>query len=214
MAAGRTRAQLVGDVLASDEFDRGIRPRLDALRNVVVPPSGDIAVFPGSAPEFVNTLYSCVLNVDHPDDEGFANWMQHLRGGTPMSTIYPAFFRYLEASVSDDRFARKLYGCILFRAPEPGAERNVLRSLAAGRTRAQLVRDFVASAEFKERIEPRLNALRTISSLNASSSSRKAPSLTRTRPTPAPAPTRTPVRASSATPSPASSAGLRAGTAR
>ncbi|MFC4591010.1 DUF4214 domain-containing protein [Sphaerisporangium corydalis] len=126
-----------------------------------LPPSPDTPPLPASVPAFVDMLYSCVLDVEEPDDPGFNLWVKQLRTGVlTVPQTYTAFFGYQKTTISNEQFARKLYGCILFRTPGSDGMTGVLTALKAGTTRTDLVSGVLKSAEFNSGLLPRLEALR------------------------------------------------------
>lgn len=136
-----------------------LRPDLTnaCLGTPVTPTVPDL---PGSLEEFVDTLYDCVLNVEEPDQEGFAFWLNDLRrGALTIQGAYTEFFRY-QGDVSQDRFTRTLFRCTLYREIDADSYTNVQTALDSGAmTRPKLVQAVLTSQEFTSQILPRLKAL-------------------------------------------------------
>jgi len=135
-----------------------LQPRTSAAcKNVPVPQRWP--ALPTTVDGFVTSLHRCVLS-EEPHAPGFADYTRRLRGGTlTPQEIYAEFFRN-QSGASVERFANTLYGCILFRDPDPSSYDTIVTGLRAGRlTRSTLVQSIFGSAEFTNRILPVLRGL-------------------------------------------------------
>lgn len=136
------------------------RPDLStACKGISVPQR--VPSLPETLSDLVLHLYSCVLRVDVPDDEGYNFWLNDLeRGAITVQGVYREFFRYSDPSIPNDEFVRRVYACVLFREIDQANLDGIIDQLVRrSLTREQLVQIVVASPEFNSGPLPRLRAL-------------------------------------------------------
>jgi hypothetical protein len=153
--ASRTdRTVLVQAVLNSPEFGVRILPRLQLI-------TPDVPTLPFNRSVLLQTLYSCVLDTTEPDGPGVDFWWNHIvHGDITAPGLYTEFFKHQSPEAVDNAaFARKVYGCVLYRPATSAEAAAVVRQLNGGTPRAQVVQNVLAGPEFTNGILPRLNAL-------------------------------------------------------
>jgi len=99
---------------------------------------------------FVGTLYSCILG-RAADAGGLANWSS-LPTGTTLRSIFAGFFNSAEYSAkatTDQTYVNHMYLCVLDRIGDTGGIATWLGALQNGASRAAILDDFIASAEFQ-----------------------------------------------------------------
>ncbi len=99
-------------------------------------------------------LYQATLD-RLPDVTGFLGWVAQLAGGRAYLDVVQAFVSSPEFSAvygpqEDGDFVELLYQNVLDRASDPGGRQGWLDMLDAGGTRAEVVRGFAQSTEFRE----------------------------------------------------------------
>jgi len=125
----------------------------------------NVATLPTSLSGFIGTLYSCVLNNNAPDQAGVSYWLGNLQNKSlTIPQTYADFFGYqsgVTPAITNNQFAQKLYGCILFRPVDTSSYNNVMAGLSNGNlTQAGLVQAVLNSSEFTTGILPKLQALK------------------------------------------------------
>ncbi|HEY4029876.1 MAG TPA: DUF4214 domain-containing protein, partial [Caulobacteraceae bacterium] len=99
----------------------------------------------------VYRVYEATLN-RAPDQEGLADWVHSLNGGTSLQTVVNGFvssqeFQSKYGALSNSDFVTLLYNNVLHRAPDDAGLSDWLAALSSGTTRAQVVLDFSESQE-------------------------------------------------------------------
>lgn len=106
-----------------------------------------------SAEGAVYRLYQATLDRD-PDTAGLNNWVQQLEDGTPFLEIVNGFiesaeFQSVYGALNDSDFVSLLYNNVLDREPDEQGFQSWLDQLSDGASRAEVVRGFSQSDEFK-----------------------------------------------------------------
>jgi Domain of unknown function (DUF4214) len=157
-----------GVVFNSSSFNK-ISTQAPIAPNLSVSCQGAKPIFtapaiPATVDGLINTLYACVLNNSSPDTAGFNFWKDSLqKNGADINSLYTQFFGFQKdvvPAIGNEEFAKKLYGCVLFRDADPSSLSNVLIGLANGSlNRTGLVQTVLNSDEFKTNILPKLKLL-------------------------------------------------------
>jgi Ca2+-binding RTX toxin-like protein len=111
----------------------------------------------------VYRLYGAVFD-RAPDPVGFAGWTAALAGGRAYASVVEGFtlsreFQMRYGATDDQQFVTLLYNNVLDRAPDPTGLAQWTGALSAGRlTRAEVVRGFAESAEFRAGTAPEMKA--------------------------------------------------------
>ncbi len=123
-------------------------------KSVVMLPAATTTTATKSLPKdsaaFVEHLYTCVLG--RPSEKaGYDNWFEKT-ASTTFFKMYHGFFtsrEYVGKKLSDEKFVKQLYSCVLFREPDAIGTRGWLRMLAAGKSRPLVLLGFLNSKEFR-----------------------------------------------------------------
>ena len=100
----------------------------------------------------VYRLYRATLDRE-PDRAGLESWVITLERGASILSVVTGFidsveFRSMNGALNNSQFVTLLYNNVLGRAPDPGGLASWTSALAAGTSRAEVVRAFAESAEF------------------------------------------------------------------
>ncbi|MEM9395342.1 MAG: DUF4214 domain-containing protein [Pseudomonadota bacterium] len=105
-------------------------------------------------------LFQATLNRS-PDDEGHSFWTNALLNGTSLSQIASGFvgsaeFQTIYGGLNDQQFVTLMYDNVLDRSPDPSGEAAWLNLLSSGASRADVVLGFSESAEFVQKMFPKV----------------------------------------------------------
>jgi glucose/arabinose dehydrogenase len=151
LAAGLTRTMLVTEFAHSDEFTAFLQ---NTFSVVTTRPENNL----------VNDFYRGFLN-RFPDNAGFNHWLAQMQaaqcaGATAVRNvsrqIATDFFRspeYTSRARNNEGFVEDLYNAILARGADASGFVHWIDMLNAGRTRIQVLNDFIASPEFSSRVD-------------------------------------------------------------
>jgi GT2 family glycosyltransferase len=101
-------------------------------------------------------LYRGVLERE-PDPAGLAHAIEALRSGRPLEELIRTFiaspeFRIRVLQLLPEQIAPALYHGVLEREPDPAGLAHAIEALRSGRPLEELIRDFIASPEFRTRV--------------------------------------------------------------
>ncbi|MBF0540112.1 MAG: DUF4214 domain-containing protein [Nitrospirae bacterium] len=105
--------------------------------------------------DFVTSLYNSILKRS-PDSEGYRNWVDFLSKGANREDVISKFFEsqeYQGFGRSNRDYARDLYNGILGRDPDSGGHDYWTHALDTGMSKAEVMRRFFESPEYKGIIE-------------------------------------------------------------
>jgi len=143
-----TRQDVVNRVVASAEF-KASHPAISTVSSI------DIT----SEETFYHHMYRCSLGRT-PDKDGLQGWMNQTPTSMTLEKAYLGFFasaEYLRKNNSSTTYVTDLYSCILNRTPDPvGFKRWVERLDRSEVTRGGVIKLFVSSKEFQEKMRPAL----------------------------------------------------------
>ncbi len=112
-------------------------------------------LWPGLFPDEAASVYRVYqATLDRaPDITGFSNWSGQLAGGRALDAVINGFvdsaeFQATYGALDDTAFVELLYQNVLDREADAGGLRVWTQQLAAGTSRAEVVRGFSQSAEF------------------------------------------------------------------
>ena len=96
-------------------------------------------------------MYQAAFNRT-PDAAGLGFHINAMDTGTPLAQVAQNFIASAEfaatyGALNNDQFITQLYANVLHRAPEPAGLAYYQQQMAAGETRAQVLRDFSESTE-------------------------------------------------------------------
>jgi hypothetical protein len=151
LGAGLTRTMLITNFANSDEFTLFLQ---SALGTVTTRPENNL----------VNDFYRGFLN-RFPDSAGFDHWLVQMRaaqcsGATAVrnvsrqiATDFLQSAEYTSRARNDEGFVEDLYNGILRRGADAPGFIHWVNLLRSGRTRVQVLNDFIASPEFSSRVD-------------------------------------------------------------
>ena len=143
LLAGATRAEVVTGFSESAEFTAASRLAAADYARMADPREWTDEVF---------RLYQATLD-RAPDEAGLLDWSGRLAAGRTLSDVIAGFtesaeFRAAYNSLTDTAFVQLLYRNVLDRTADSAGLADWTGRLAAGTTRAEVVRGFSESAEF------------------------------------------------------------------
>lgn len=150
---GMSREDVVLGFSESQEFRNNTTPAAEALAKTSVEVNWSDEVY---------RIYRATLDRE-PDVGGFTNWVTALSTGTPFTAVISSFvnsaeFQATYGALSNGGFVELLYQNVLDRSADASGLANWTNQLNTGTSRAEVVRGFSESAEFKQNTAADLEA--------------------------------------------------------